>query len=54
MIQALQEQPRTVVLFGHRNSPETLKLHLPPQLRMVNRHPLGVCEMAVIERIAEN
>jgi 4-amino-4-deoxy-L-arabinose transferase-like glycosyltransferase len=49
LVQALDRQPRTVVLFGHRNSPETLRLHLPPHLRMVDRKPLGVCEMAVIE-----
>ena len=51
LVQALEQQPHTLVLFGHRNSPETLKLHLPPHLRMVDRKPLGICEMAVIERI---
>jgi 4-amino-4-deoxy-L-arabinose transferase-like glycosyltransferase len=53
LVQALDQQARTVILFGHRNSPETLKLHLPPHLRMVDRRPLGVCEMAVIERISQ-
>lgn len=51
LVEALEQEPRTVILFGHRNSPETLTLHLPPQLRMVDRKPLGVCEMAVVERI---
>jgi 4-amino-4-deoxy-L-arabinose transferase-like glycosyltransferase len=53
LVQALDQQPRTVILFGHRNSPETLKLHLPPHLRMVDRKPLGLCEIAVIERVAK-
>jgi hypothetical protein len=50
LLQALESHPRTVILFGHRNSPETLKQHLPPHLRMTERKPLGLCEMAVIER----
>src|SRR5262249_17263785 len=45
LIQALQRHPRTVVLFGHRNSPETLQRHLPPHLRMVDRRPMGECEI---------
>jgi 4-amino-4-deoxy-L-arabinose transferase-like glycosyltransferase len=49
LVQALDGPPRTVVLFGHRNSPETLRQQLPPYLRMVDRTPLGLCEMAVIE-----
>ncbi|HZZ77219.1 MAG TPA: phospholipid carrier-dependent glycosyltransferase [Gemmataceae bacterium] len=52
LVRALEQQPRTIVLFGHRNSPETLKLHLPPHLRMVERRPMGLCEMAVIVRQA--
>jgi 4-amino-4-deoxy-L-arabinose transferase-like glycosyltransferase len=51
LVQALDEQPRTVILFGHRNSPETLARHLPAHLRMVERKSLGLCEMAVIERV---
>ena len=51
LLRALDRQPRTVILFGHRSSPETLKHHLPPHLRMVERRELGLCEMAVIERI---
>ncbi len=51
LVQALDERPRSVILFGHRNSPETLKRNLPPHLRLVERKPLGLCEMAVIERM---
>jgi 4-amino-4-deoxy-L-arabinose transferase-like glycosyltransferase len=50
LVHDLQKQPRTVVLFGHRNSPETLARHLPRNLRLGERRPLGLCEMAVIER----
>jgi 4-amino-4-deoxy-L-arabinose transferase-like glycosyltransferase len=50
LVQALGQQERTVILFGHRNSPETLARHLPAHLRIVDRLPLGLCEMAVIER----
>jgi 4-amino-4-deoxy-L-arabinose transferase-like glycosyltransferase len=51
LVQALDRQPRTVVLFGHRNSPETLRLHLPPHLVMDEPRPLGLCAMAVIQRM---
>jgi len=51
LVQALESTPRTVVLFGHRNSPDTLQQHLPAHLRMVNRRSIGLCEMAVVERV---
>ncbi len=51
LVKELEKQPRTVVLFGHRNSPETLARHLPSHLRMVDRRPMGLCESAVIERL---
>lgn len=51
LVRALEEQPRSVILFGHRNSPETLQRQLPAHLRMVERRPMGLCEMAVIERV---
>lgn len=51
LVVTLHQAPRTVILFGHRNSPETLARHLPAHLRMVERRPLGLCEMAVIERV---
>jgi hypothetical protein len=51
LVAELQKAPRTVVLFGHRNSPETLAHHLPKTLRMIERKPMGLCEMAVIARL---
>jgi 4-amino-4-deoxy-L-arabinose transferase-like glycosyltransferase len=35
LVEAMMVRPRTVVLFTHRHSLETLKLVLPPQLRIV-------------------
>lgn len=54
-VQELAKHPRTVVLFGHRNSPESLARYLPSHLRMIDRRPMGVCESAVIvnERYGE-
>jgi 4-amino-4-deoxy-L-arabinose transferase-like glycosyltransferase len=51
LVQVLHQQPRSVILFGHRNSPQTLQRHLPSDLRMVELKPMGLCEMAVVERI---
>ena len=51
LLHQLQQQPRTVILFAHRNSPGTLAEHLPPQMRM-QRRTLGLCEMAVIEKMS--
>jgi len=51
LVQALHQQPRSVILFGHRNSPQTLQRHLPSHLRMVEPKAMGLCEMAVVERI---
>jgi hypothetical protein len=50
LVQVLLQQPRTVVLFGHRNSQESLRLQLPPELKMTHSAPLGLCSMAVVER----
>jgi 4-amino-4-deoxy-L-arabinose transferase-like glycosyltransferase len=52
LIEDLRKQPRTVVLFGHRNSPETLARYLPANLRMLERRKMGLCESAVIVRMA--
>jgi 4-amino-4-deoxy-L-arabinose transferase-like glycosyltransferase len=49
LIHALKQRPRSVILFAHRNSPQTLAHHLPRHLRIVERKPLGLCEMAVVE-----
>ena len=51
LVQALEQSPRTVVLFGHRNSPETLALRLPPHLRLIDRRPMGLCESGIVERV---
>jgi 4-amino-4-deoxy-L-arabinose transferase-like glycosyltransferase len=51
LVKELDKQPRCVVLFGHRNSPETLELRLPPHRRIVERRPMGLCESALIVRV---
>jgi 4-amino-4-deoxy-L-arabinose transferase-like glycosyltransferase len=51
-LRELERQPRSVVLFAHRNSLGTLAHHLPPHLTVVARRPLGLCDMAVVERQA--
>ena len=50
LVRALASRPRTIVLFAHRNSPETLARHLPGRVRITARRKLGLCEMAVVER----
>jgi 4-amino-4-deoxy-L-arabinose transferase-like glycosyltransferase len=37
----LQQQPRTVVLFTHRHSPESLRHALPPGLRLTGMVPIS-------------
>jgi 4-amino-4-deoxy-L-arabinose transferase-like glycosyltransferase len=53
LVQALDSQPRSIVLFAHRNSLGTLAHHLPPHLAVVETRPLGLCAMAVVERASE-
>ena len=50
LLEELQKQPRTVVLFSHRHSCELLKNALPENLHMTYTGPLGLCSMAVVER----
>lgn len=59
LIEFLKTQPRTVVLCMHRNSLETLRRVLPPQLGLAEERPLcgsarpgleGLCWMAVVKR----
>lgn len=50
LLEFLDREPRVVVLFGHRNSLETLRLRLPPHLHVTRAAPMGLCDMAVIER----
>src|SRR5262249_34835162 len=41
LVEELQKHERAVVLFAHRNSPETLRRNLPPELKIVEMAPLG-------------
>jgi 4-amino-4-deoxy-L-arabinose transferase-like glycosyltransferase len=51
LVQALDAQPRAIVLFAHRNSLGALRHHLPPHLVIVKTRPLGLCDMAVVQRV---
>src|SRR5262249_14471052 len=53
LVQDLQKHERAVVLFAHRNSPETLRRNLPPELKIVEMAPLGLCQMGLVERICK-
>jgi 4-amino-4-deoxy-L-arabinose transferase-like glycosyltransferase len=50
LLDELNKNPRTVVLFGHRNSLQSLKQLLPANLKMVDTAPMGLCDLAVVER----
>ncbi|MBI3409837.1 MAG: glycosyltransferase family 39 protein [Planctomycetes bacterium] len=50
LLEELDRNPRTVVLFGHRNSLKTLENRLPPHLCFVEANEMGLCDVAVIER----
>ena len=50
LLSELDKNPRTVVLFGHRNSLQSLKQLLPPHMHVVETAPMGLCDLAVIER----
>jgi 4-amino-4-deoxy-L-arabinose transferase-like glycosyltransferase len=52
MLAFLDQHPRIILLFSHRHSIDTLRVLLPPHLRMTRTAPLGPCEMAIIERTA--
>ena|ERR1043166_2233658 len=56
LVHELGENTRTVILFGHRNSPATLERNLPAHLRLVERRRMGLCEIGVVEnqRMASN
>ncbi len=49
----LAKNPRTVILFGHRTSLESLKLFLPSDLRVVESAPMGLCDWGVVEKRKE-
>jgi 4-amino-4-deoxy-L-arabinose transferase-like glycosyltransferase len=50
LVRHLQENPRTVVLCGHRHSLEQLREVLPANLVMTHEAKLGLCDLAVVER----
>lgn len=52
MVEFLNAQPRTVILCGHRNSLGTLAHHLPRHLRIRESQQMGLCHLAVVERIS--
>ena len=62
LLKYLGQQPRTVLLFTHRHSPEGLRTALPARWRMTGMTPIskswlsfsktGYCYMAVVERPA--
>jgi hypothetical protein len=54
LVRKLEKRPRTVVLFGHRSSPDVLANHLPPHLRMIDRRAMGLCESAIVIAVAHD
>ena len=52
LLAELDKHPRTVILFGHRNSLSSLKQLLPPHLKIVDSAPMGLCDVGVVERVA--
>jgi hypothetical protein len=54
LITALNEQPRSVILFSHRHSEAALEQQLPPHLRLVERRPLGACALATLQLTLHN
>ncbi len=51
LLEFLRKQEKTVVLFSHRHSRKLLQDALPPGLRLVKPAPLGLCSMAVVEKM---
>ncbi len=51
LLEFLDYHPRVALLFAHRHSLQIVADHLPPHLRLVTSQPLGLCDMAVVERI---
>jgi 4-amino-4-deoxy-L-arabinose transferase-like glycosyltransferase len=52
LLELLDRHPRVVLLFAHRHSLQLVREHLPPHLRLAHTGPLGLCDLAVVERIA--
>jgi 4-amino-4-deoxy-L-arabinose transferase-like glycosyltransferase len=53
LLAELAKNPRTVILFGHRTSLESLKLFLPSDLQLVESAPMGLCDCGVVEKRKE-
>jgi 4-amino-4-deoxy-L-arabinose transferase-like glycosyltransferase len=51
LLDFLDHHPRVVLLFAHRHSLQIVQEHLPPHLQLTTTRPLGLCDMAVVERI---
>jgi hypothetical protein len=39
-----------VILFSHRHSLELVRTNLPATMRIAHEAPLGLCDLAVVER----
>src|SRR5262249_31826934 len=50
LLEYLDKQERAVVLTSHRHSLQCLVEMLPPHLRVHGQKPLGLCDMALVER----
>jgi 4-amino-4-deoxy-L-arabinose transferase-like glycosyltransferase len=50
LLDFLRRHHRVAVLFSHRHSLAQLVQVLPPELIVVQSHPLGLCAMAVVQR----
>lgn len=50
LLQFLSTNRRTVVLFSHRHSFQQLREVLPAELVIATSGPLGLCDLAVVER----
>ncbi len=50
LLEELEKNQRTIVLFGHRNSLQSLKQLLPSHLNVVDSMPMGLCDLGVVER----
>ena len=53
LLAELDKHKRTVVLFGHRNSLQSLKELLPAHLRIVDSAPMGLCDVGVVQNNGE-
>ncbi len=47
----MDQHPKVVILFGHKSAKHLILDRIPTHLRVVHQGPVGLTEMAVIERI---